>query len=292
MLLSYKKYHKELLLFILMEEIIILKHNNNICGIYNSYELADVFIKSCIECGFIKLSDNIILESYKINSFVKTNIQKYSKKKSGLISSKYFKEPIDYEEFSQSNNSSSSESEKLTNKLLDNDSDDDIIPIARKIEHKNHSLSVDSDSELSLDADDFLIKRKHQREQTHKLLEINQMKVDIGSNINKLKIEKQKLEEAKTKFEYDLGLFEKFKNIKEKNNDFEIPELFKNKYNVFSLLEQQNDISFESFSENYNEEKILTSYEDLFECEQYEYKNVVPETFKSSNISDLMNVAF
>ena len=68
-----------------MEEIIILKNNNKLCGIYNSYELAENFIKSCIECGFIKKSDNIVFESYKINSFVKTNTRKYSTQKTPYI---------------------------------------------------------------------------------------------------------------------------------------------------------------------------------------------------------------
>jgi len=112
------------------------------------------------------------------------------------------------------------------------------------------------------------------------------------SQINKLKLDKKKMEEKKTKFDYDLELYKKFKKMKEKDFSFDVPVMFKNMYDLFEKLDNNNDLSFESFIENYVEEKILTQYDDIFTVEPYAYKLPVPEDFKSDNIDTLMSAAF
>jgi FkbM family methyltransferase len=104
------------------------------------------------------------------------------------------------------------------------------------------------------------------------------------SHINKLKLEKKKMEEKKTKFDYDLELYEKFKKMKEQDFSFDVPVMFKNIYDLFEKLDNNGDLSFESFIENYVEEKMLTQYDDMFTVEPYAYKLPVPEDFKSDNI--------
>ena len=58
-----------------MSNIIILKVNEKLCGIYNSEDLVDNFIKSCLNCNFIKKNDNVVLQYYQINSFILNDIK-------------------------------------------------------------------------------------------------------------------------------------------------------------------------------------------------------------------------
>ena len=91
--------------------------------------------------------------------------------------------------------------------------------------------------------------------------------------INRLNNEKRKIQEKLIKYNYDFDLFNKFKNIKFKNENFEIPELFKNKYKLFLELESKNTLDFDTFDSLYVEEQINTSYNDLFNSnEGFNYK--------------------
>jgi len=295
------------------KDIIILKHNNKICGYYLSKVAAENFINNCISCNFIKNTDKIELEYYNINSNIcnkKEIINKINNK-----SIKVNKEQ--YEDFSVSEITSDSDSDsesyiKKKNKnkynikdenkynikdenkyvnevenhvkeqILDNDSDSE----------KKLVLNLESDDSFTIDAEAFLNQKKKERENQHKIIEVGQQKLDILSHINKLKLEKQKMIENKTKYEYDLKLYEKFKQIKQNNVDFIIPLMFIDKYELFQKLENSNDLSFESFSDNYSEEQIKTKYEDMFAYESPTFKLPKPEDFKSENIDTLLSAAF
>jgi len=78
--------------------------------------------------------------------------------------------------------------------------------------------------------------------------------------------------------------------MKNKNPYFIIPELFINKYDLFSTLEHNNDLNLDSFISNYVKEEITTSYFDLFEGQEYAYKIPVPEDFKNDNIDEIANI--
>jgi hypothetical protein len=275
-----------------MKDIIILKHNNKICGYYSKKSAVDTFINSCINCKFIKETDKIELEYYETNSFILKKTEQYNNKNDVKIKEKTIKINKNmYEDFSDSDttsvdfenvSSSSSDSNKIL--LLDNDTDSE----------KSLILNEDNKSEdlFTLDAEAFLQKKKDQRIQQQKIIELGQQKIDIMSQINKLKLDKKKMEEKKTKFDYDLELYKKFKKMKEKDFSFDVPVMFKNMYDLFEKLDNNNDLSFESFIENYVEEKILTQYDDIFTVEPYAYKLPVPEDFKSDNIDTLMSAAF
>jgi len=275
-----------------MKDIIILKHNNKICGYYSKKSAVDTFINSCINCKFIKETDKIELEYYETNSFILKKTEQYNNKNDVRIKEKTIKINKNmYEDFSDSDttsvdfenvSSSSSDSNKIL--LLDNDTDSE----------KSLILNEDNKSEdlFTLDAEAFLQKKKDQRIQQQKIIELGQQKIDIMSQINKLKLDKKKMEEKKTKFDYDLELYKKFKKMKEKDFSFDVPVMFKNIYDLFEKLDNNNDLSFESFIENYVEEKILTQYDDMFSVEPYAYKLPVPEDFKSDNIDTLMSAAF
>jgi len=241
-----------------MSNIIILKVNEKLCGIYNSEDLVDNFIKSCLNCNFIKKNDNVVLQYYQINSFI-LNDTKVINLNDNVI-----------------NNI----------QIVKNNNDDVNYNIYE--EFSDSEISEDS----SVDATNFLIKKKKKRENFNKFIELGQEKIDLQSQINKLNLDKKKLNEKKIKYDCDIELYEKFKNLKKENQNFEIPDLFIKKFNLFLKLEEDNDLNFEAFIDKYVDETLKTSYFDLFESQEYAYKLLTPENFNEESIDELKNVAF
>jgi len=107
-------------------------------------------------------------------------------------------------------------------------------------------------------------KRENNKKKTKLMNDIGQERIDLTYHINLLKQEKKKLEEKENEYKYDLGLYEKFKKLKETNNKFIIPQLFNTKYNIFSKLEETNELSFDNFIILYQPEVISTDYDSMF----------------------------
>jgi len=241
-----------------MSNIIILKVNERLCGIYNSEDLVNNFINSCLNCNFIKKSDKVLLQYYQINSFILNDTKVIN----------------------------------LSDKSLNN---------IQTVEINNNNSNIyeefsDSDSDVSevssIDATNFLNIKKKERENFNKFIELGQEKIELQSQINKLNLDKKKLNEKKIKYDCDIELYEKFKNLKKENQNFEIPELFIKKFDLFEKLEKDNDLNFEAFIDKYVDETLKTSYFDLFENQEYAYKLPTPENFNEESIDELKNVAF
>ncbi len=110
--------------------------------------------------------------------------------------------------------------------------------------------------------------------ETDELLELAKQKIDIQHNINLLNNKKHRLEELKQIYDTDLKLYNIFKT---KNTKFVIPALFVSKYNLFKKLELENNISFETFMKEFNDENNIN---DSFLDNDYNnkfYKNDVNE---------------
>ncbi len=109
------------------------------------------------------------------------------------------------------------------------------------------------------------------QENNDKLLKIAKQKIEIQHNINILKIQKEKIEESKRVFENDLKLFNLFNESKQKDFNFEIPELFKKKYDIMIKLNNDNKLNWNEFvkeyhtsENNYDDYFCLNNYESLF----------------------------
>jgi len=87
----------------------------------------------------------------------------------------------------------------------------------------------------------------------------------IQKKLNLLKLQKEKLEESKTKYEIDLDLYKQFKLKLEEDINFEIPELFQEKYKIFHQLESQDNLNWETFSLLYKEPDFHGNYSNVFE---------------------------
>ena len=87
-----------------------------------------------------------------------------------------------------------------------------------------------------------------------------QMKIDTKHEINELKKQKIKLEEDKESYEYDLKIYNKLKNQKEKIENFEIPEVFILKYNIYKKLEESNELSKTAFKIEWKKINLIIYY--------------------------------
>lgn len=83
-------------------------------------------------------------------------------------------------------------------------------------------------------------------------------------NLSVLKKKKEKLNEQRRVFKVDIELYEKFKNIKASNENFEIPEMFEKKYIIMEELEKQNSLDCDTFYQVYEDENIGSSWSGLF----------------------------
>ena len=67
-------------------------------------------------------------------------------------------------------------------------------------------------------------------------------KMELQNSISELKKKKEKMEESKRVYEVDLDLYNKFKKILENKPDFNIPEMFIEKYQLIEGLEKENKL--------------------------------------------------
>jgi len=109
-----------------------------------------------------------------------------------------------------------------------------------------------------------------------------QERTDTKHEINILKLKKKKYEEEKQVFESDLKIYYQFKKAKEQDN-FEMPDMFIIKYDIFKKLEENNQLTFELFKEEWDKVKPKNNY-NLFNANSYE------ETF--TNKQSELNVEF
>jgi uncharacterized small protein (DUF1192 family) len=99
--------------------------------------------------------------------------------------------------------------------------------------------------------------------------ELHERSAVLQRNINKLKLQKEKINESKQVYESDLKLFNIFKNSVETNENFEIPVIFAKKYEIMNKLFIEDKLSWENFINNYKNENY---YGDYFSSNSYEEK--------------------
>jgi dGTP triphosphohydrolase len=106
-------------------------------------------------------------------------------------------------------------------------------------------------------------KRKYVEEQN----EIGQEIIEIKHKMNILKLKKEKMKETENIYETDLKLYNTIKK-----DNINVPELFKNKYELFKKLEMKNILNFDSFMQYYLPDNISTEYDSLFDNETSDNK--------------------
>ena len=123
-------------------------------------------------------------------------------------------------------------------------------------EDKNDEIENDKNTEIKTD----ILKLTPEEEEKR-----NKKKCELEYELNTLKKNQEKIEESKKTFKVDLELYKKFKKIKEENYQFDIPELFIEKYEVFEMIEKDNNLNWEHFYANYKQKNLASSYSAIFD---------------------------
>jgi hypothetical protein len=106
-------------------------------------------------------------------------------------------------------------------------------------------------------------------------LKLAEDKINIQHKINLLKLQKERIRESKEIYDNDIILYNKFKqNLSD--TKFIIPELFKDKFNLFKKLEEDNELNWENFVKKYNHSII---YNEDFKLNSYD-KSFIDEDKK------------
>ena len=140
-------------------------------------------------------------------------------------------------------------------------------------------LNIENDNKLEEINKLEKIKKLEEYKNSEEYINFMQLKIDINHDINELKKQKKQLEEDKQSFTYDLKIYEKLKIEKEKIENFEIPEIFALKFNIYEKLEASNNLTFEVFKIEWEKVKPKNNY-SLFSANPYE------NLFATSNIKE------
>ena len=121
-------------------------------------------------------------------------------------------------------------------------------------------------SEKTTESDNIVSTDKLDSTKQKKLKKQRERKSKIEYNITLLKQQKEKIEESKTVYNTDIELYKKFKKLQNEIPEFIIPELFQKKFILIKQLEEQNNLSWETFHSKYNKDSEIvdTSYNKLF----------------------------
>ena len=138
----------------------------------------------------------------------------------------------------------------------------------QKIPEETLQKSKESKKEKGKKLDELLNSESYKK--------IAQEKIDVVTDINKIKYDKKLMVEKNKLYNEDIKLFELFTKEKEKNNNFIIPALFELKFSIFDNLTKANKLSFETFMEEYEKVKPENNY-DIFTSNNYE------KTFEKNN---------
>ena len=263
----------------------LIKNNNNILGIYNDLDLALNYIYSLLNSNLIQKKSKIIIYEYKINSCI--ILQEYNVDLNHIITNKsvinysksniFIKNENKYESDSPLNTS-------ISNSTITN-TDSNIIT-TNNITESTATIS-DDESTSSINTSEEDRRRKNERDFLENQNKLAQEKIEVIHRINLLKEEKKKDEEKLSQYNYDLELYNKFKEVKNQNASFVIPFMFEEKYNIFNMLDNKNKLTFENFMEKYKPSKMNTQYDELFDEDKSD--DSISEIFSNANDEALLN---
>lgn len=208
-----------------------LLRNGNLIGLFTDLSSCNRIIHGLVG------NDLVDMEEVKVVSYYDNSITQDKTFKNNLIID-------DSEDERESENFNSEVIEEFSDNNTTNDENEE-----NDVNDMNDLNQVNSEEER--------IKQKKEAKNREK-------KSKINYNLQLLKQKKEKYEEKKRTYEVDLELYKKFKKIKIENNDFVIPELFEDKYQVFEVLDEQNKVNFNNFDNLYEKKPISNKWDGLF----------------------------
>jgi len=266
--------------------IYLIEYKNNIIGTYNNYYLAELFILSCLQNNFIE--DSALIHHYKKNSCFKYNTNTITLNCNSIIKSKTQDILSELYEISSSDDTTSC-MDYISSSSSSSSDDTEDIDIDKKLLHNSKSelnqnsvvLQLNERNPVLQKSNPVLQKSSAELQKSNPVLqkrndelqkrsaELHEHSAVLQRNINKLKLQKEKINESKQVYESDLKLFNIFKNSVETNDNFEIPVIFAKKYEIMNKLFIEDKLSWENFINNYKNENY---YGDYFSSNSYEEK--------------------
>jgi len=238
----------------------LLEYNNNIIGIYDNYDLAIDFILSCFQNNFI--NNNIIIKKYKLNNCI------FYENENEIIDNTILKK------YNNLNNKKEIQN-NLNNKQkeIQNNNEFDYDKIKEKYNNSNYEQKeIQNNNEFDYNK----IKEKYNNPNYEKIC--NEKK-EIQHNINILKNKTEKIKELKEVYDNDLKLFKLFNENINKDPNFIIPELFKEKNDIFKKLSDENKLSWENFIKLYGKNN--------YDYEKYFLKNNHEESYQNKILEEI-----
>jgi hypothetical protein len=222
-------------------------YNKKLIGLFSDYNKCKLMINGLISNNFVK-ENQIIIKSFVNNSITERiyypDNQDYSN----------YKNDSDISDISDISNISDDLDEIMEEFSSDNTTDSDNNILKEKKDKENKKSIIDNS-------------KKEQKKEIKK--EYNESEIQerckIMNDINSLKKDKEKYEERKRVYEVDIDLYNRFKNILLENANFEIPEMFVDKYNLMKQLESEEQLSMDTFYKLYKPKPITTSFSKIFE---------------------------
>jgi hypothetical protein len=250
----------------------LVDYEGKVIGCYSNFTSAESFILSCLQNKFMK--EFALIHTIRENSCFRIKTKKVTLDKS------YKKEMLNktckLNGFNCKNTFSNSESDIMSSSL----SYESSTEIITSESDKNSSSCTNSISSpqkessiLDIKSEPFVVSNKQTIQIDYSnpvILEMAKQKIDLQHKINILKKQKEKIEESKNVYENDLKLYKIFKQSKESDVNFKVPELFIKKYEIMEKLNCDNILSWENFIKNYQHDNYYgdyfssNSYEDMF----------------------------
>lgn len=220
--------------------LFLVEKDNTIYGVYNNYNIMVENMKYLKIENFKILKFNINMVSYDIVKNFKSNNNNNNK----IF---ILKNDIDYIGIYDSLEKAKKIINFLNNLGVNKTYDiyyayTNSINISKYVEKKKIILTDDMKKELE-----------------EKELKLGLEKYELNKELNELKMGKKRLDEKKNQYETDLKLYNIFKT----KENFTIPELFIEKFNLFQKLEKNNTLNFDNYV-NYNFDNYNGKFKSLF----------------------------
>jgi hypothetical protein len=252
--------------------IIIKSYYTNSCLLYKE----EVFSKNLNDINHLKLIDTIINDIDTNITTIHNVINNQKIINNNEQNSNNNEQNIDNQPLSQNVHTGHNEQKMINNESNINNNkiimNDNIKQIINNENKQDNNKQDDNYNQHKINFNFNEIIKEYNKDSTpinYNLVEevknkkLNEQK-DLQHNINLLKIKKEKMKELKSIYENDLKLFHLFNENKSKSNDFVIPCMFENKYNLFTKLINENNLSCQSFIKEFNTSEINNNCDNLF----------------------------
>ena len=119
-------------------------------------------------------------------------------------------------------------------------------------------------NKLNLNTSNKKVKKELTEEEKKKLKKLKEEKIKIEKEKIELEKKKEKILEKKKEYEYNIKLYNQFKKNIENDKNFEIPELFKEKFKLIKNLDEMNELNLQNYNKLYVPKELNNSYSKLF----------------------------